>query len=68
MSSLLIIPQDVNYREQSSGAAYMPCAALPTKKEVVLLQCESRLDVARFEELVQTALRGVQQVWLGSLK
>ena len=53
---------DVNYKEQSSGGAYMPLAAFPTQEEVLLVQCESRLDVARFEELVSTAMRGTRQV------
>lgn len=54
--------QDVNYKEQSSGAAYMPLAALPSHDEVVLVQCESRLDVSRFEELLRAALKGAAQV------
>jgi hypothetical protein len=55
--------QDVNYKEQSSGAgAYLPVAALPKEGKVVLAQCESRLDVGRFQELLEAGMRGAAQV------
>lgn len=53
---------DVTYKEQSSGGAYMPLAAFPAHDQVLLVQCESRLDGARFEELMRAALRGTRQV------
>ena len=37
-------------------------AAFPAHDQVLLVQCESRLDGARFEELVRAALRGTRQV------
>lgn len=53
----------MNYREQSSGAgAYLPLAALPKEGTVVLAQCESRLDVRRFQELLEAGMGGVRQV------
>lgn len=53
----------MNYKEQSSGAgAYLPMAALPKEGKVVLAQCESRLDVARFQELLDAGMRGAEQV------
>ena len=49
----------MNYREQSSGAgAYLPVAALPKERKVVLAQCESRLEVARFQELLAAGMGG----------
>ena len=40
----------------------MPLAALPAHDEVVLVQCESRLDVSRFEDLLRSGLKGAAQV------
>ncbi len=53
---------DVTFKEQSSGGAYMPLAAFPAHDQVLLVKCESRLEGARFEELMHTALRGTRQV------
>ncbi len=40
----------------------MPLAAFPTHDQILLLQCESRLEGARFEELMRTALQGARMV------
>lgn len=48
--------------EQSSGAAYMPVAVLASRDEVVLVQSESRIDVAKFEDLLKAGIDAAKQV------
>ncbi|TFJ83557.1 hypothetical protein NSK_004663 [Nannochloropsis salina CCMP1776] len=53
---------DVTYKEQSSGGAYMPLAAFPIHGEILLIQCEARLEGERLEEMMLTAMEGSRQV------
>eukprot|EP00594_Rhizosolenia_setigera_P020134 CAMPEP_0178958040 /NCGR_PEP_ID=MMETSP0789-20121207/11331_1 /TAXON_ID=3005 /ORGANISM="Rhizosolenia setigera, Strain CCMP 1694" /LENGTH=304 /DNA_ID=CAMNT_0020640521 /DNA_START=22 /DNA_END=936 /DNA_ORIENTATION=+ len=44
-------------------APYLPCAILPQRDTVVLAQCESRLPISTFENVLNAAIRGCHAMY-----
>lgn len=45
---------DINFLEESSGAAKLTLAMMPTRNKVILFQMESRMHLDHLEELIKT--------------
>lgn len=59
---------DLNRQEQHANqggqpSVYLLCAVLPQRNTVVLSQCESRIPLATYEQLLNTAMDGCKAVF-----